>query len=278
MRTTDPTPGNPSSGTPLMSTYRGGEIETAFLLESLAEFYDDGLVADILFKVKGGKEANVYACRPGPALASAGQRLVAAKLYRPEAFRAMKNDGLYRLGREERSVDGKAIRDKRALRAMHKRTKGGRAMRSASWINHEYLALQSLDHAGVAVPEPIAMSQRAILMAFIGDESGAAPTLHDTELERPAAERLCHELMQDVARMLDAGHIHGDLSAYNVLCHDAQAVIIDLPQTVDPHTHPQAYPLLERDIENLCRYFARQGVWRDANALTAELWERRVRR
>ncbi|MEM6553743.1 MAG: RIO1 family regulatory kinase/ATPase [Planctomycetota bacterium] len=257
---------------------RGGEIETAFLLESLTEFYDDQLISDILFKVKGGKEANVYACQAGPALTQAGHEIVASKLYRPEAFRAMKNDGLYRLGREERSAEGKAIRDKRALRAMHKRTRQGRAMRSASWIHHEYATLQRLLDAGVAVPQPLAMSERVILMEFIGDETGAAPTLADTALDDADAQRIFDVLITDVARMLDAGHIHGDLSAYNVLCDQGEPVVIDLPQTVDPYTHPQAFTLLSRDIENLCRYFSKQGVDRDPMGLTAELWEAWVHR
>ena len=33
-----------------------------------------------------------------------------------------------------------------------------------------------------------------------------------------------------------------------------------------------AYDLLSRDVENLCRYFGAQGVEADAPAITADLW------
>jgi serine/threonine-protein kinase RIO1 len=32
--------------------------------------------------------------------------------------------------------------------------------------------------------------------------------------------------------------------------------------------------LLQRDIENVCRYFARYGIRADASALTGDLWTR----
>lgn len=252
-------------------TYTGGKLERVFLLESLTEFYNDQLITDILFKVKGGKEANVYCCAAHPQI---GEKLVAAKVYRPEAFRAMKNDGLYRLGREETSADGKAIRDKRALRAMHKRTKTGRAMRSASWINYEYQALCDLYDAGVQVPKPVSLNERAILMEYLGDETRAAPTLHETTLGPDVARRVFDSLLRDVGTMLQHNRVHGDLSPYNVLYHDDRAVIIDLPQCIDPQTHPQGRSLLLRDIDRLCTYFARMGVSRNRDLVTHDLWGR----
>ncbi|MEM7627109.1 MAG: RIO1 family regulatory kinase/ATPase [Planctomycetota bacterium] len=256
-------------------TYTGGKLERAFLLESLRDFFDDQLITDVLYKVKGGKEANVYCCAAHP---DTGVGLLAAKVYRPEAFRAMKNDGLYRLGREEVSADGKAIRDKRALRAMHKRTKTGRAMRSASWLQHEYRTLCDLFDAGADVPEPISLNEHTIVMKFVGDASRAAPTLHEVGLNHGEARQLFDDLIRNVALMLDTHRIHGDLSPYNVLYDAGRAVVIDLPQCVDPHTHPQAYALLTRDVERLCTYFARQGVDRDPHLVTADLWQRCVRR
>lgn len=256
-------------------TYTGGKLERAFLLEALTEFYDDQLITDILYKVKGGKEANVYCCAVHP---RHGGGLLAAKVYRPEAFRSMKNDGLYRLGREETSAEGKAIRDNRALRAMRKRTKTGRAMRSASWIHHEYQSLCDLYDAGADVPEPVAINAQAILMDFIGDETRAAPTLHETSLDPGRARRVFDALLQNVALMLDRQRVHGDLSPYNVLFHQERAVIIDLPQCVNPHTHPQGYTLLLRDVDRLCGYFARMGVPREAGRVTDELWGRCVQR
>lgn len=255
-------------------TYTGGKLERHWLLESLTEFHQDRLITDILFKVKGGKEANVYCCAAHP---ETGMTHLAAKVYRPEAFRAMKNDALYRLGREEVDAQGKAIRDSRGQRAMAKRTRTGRAMRSASWIHAEYGALCALFDAGVPVPEPVSLNERAILMGWVGDAARAAPTLHEVDLEPAEAQRVFDAVIQGIADMLACNRIHGDLSPYNILFHAGQAVIIDLPQCVDPDTHPAAAMLLARDVERVCDYFTRHGVRCDARHVTEQLREGRHR-
>ena len=52
-------------------------------------FYEDKWFTDVLYRVKAGKEATVYCCQAGPAV---GHELIAAKVYRPRMFRAMRND------------------------------------------------------------------------------------------------------------------------------------------------------------------------------------------
>jgi RIO kinase 1 len=74
--------------------------------------------------------------------------------------------------------------------------------------------------------------------------------------------------------MLEAGRVHGDLSAYNVLYWEGQVTIIDFPQAFDPRLNADAYPLFTRDVERLCQYFARYGLRRDARHLAQEFWSR----
>lgn len=252
------------------TTYTGTRNEQAWIEQSLGEFFDDQLITDVLFKVKGGKEANVYCCAANP---GSGLGLVAAKIYRPAAFRAMKNDGLYRLGREEVDGEGKAIRDSRGQRAMHKRSKVGQAFRSMSWIHHEFGALKELYDAGCDVPEPIAINERAIMMTYFGDTHRAAPTLHEVGLEVSEAVRIYKRVEQNLELMMRCGRVHGDLSAYNILYDEGEPVIIDLPQTVDPFKHPGAFDLLHRDVDRICTYFRKQGVDCDVADLTARLWQ-----
>ena len=258
-------------------TYQGGRAERAYLLESAADFLADELIADVLFKVKGGKEANVYCCRAHPSLRrSTGHDLVALKLYRPGEFRAMKNDAAYRLGREEVDAGGKAQRKSRALRAMSKRTKVGRAMRSTSWTRHEYGALEDLMHAGCDVPTAVASNANSILMQFIGDEYGAAPTLHDAQLNRAEAEAALHLSLQNLRRMLDADRVHGDLSAYNLMWWRGKVVVIDLPQCVSADANPLAYSFLLRDVEHVCSHFRKLGLETpEPGAYTDKLWKER---
>jgi RIO kinase 1 len=80
------------------------------------------------------------------------------------------------------------------------------------------------------------------------------------------------ELVGEIARMLEAERVHGDLSAYNVLMHDGSPVVIDFPQACDPRFNANAFRLLLRDIENLARFFARLGIHRDASRLAERYW------
>jgi RIO kinase 1 len=258
-------------------TYQGGRAERAYLLEAAADYLADNLIADVLFKVKGGKEANVYCCRAHRDLRrSAGYDLIALKLYRPGEFRAMKNDAVYRLGREEVDASGKAQRKSRALRAMAKRTKVGKAMRSMSWTAHEYRALDELVLAGIEVPEPVASNERSILMRFVGDEAGAAPTLHDARLTRHEADAALHQSMGVLRSMLAMDRVHGDLSPYNLLWWRGKVTVIDLPQCVDAEANPLALSLFVRDVEHVLGHFRKLGLAvPDPGRWAMKLWDRR---
>ena len=60
--------------------------------EAFEPFFSDGLISEVLYLVKTGKEAALYCCRGGAKL---GDRLVAAKVYKPRAGRAFRNDSAY---------------------------------------------------------------------------------------------------------------------------------------------------------------------------------------
>src|SRR5689334_16248108 len=70
-------------------TYEAARFEEWWLLDSLGDFYVHRWITDVLRRVKGGKEASVYQCKPGPAIDAP---LVAAKVYRPRSLRNLKND------------------------------------------------------------------------------------------------------------------------------------------------------------------------------------------
>ncbi len=54
----------------------------------------------------------------------------------------------------------------------------------------------------------------------------------------------------------------------------AAGVTIDLPQAVDPRTNPSAPKLLERDLRNVLKYFARHNVGLDEDPaeMARKLW------
>jgi RIO kinase 1 len=252
-------------------TFSGSYHEREWIKESLGEFREEQWLLDVLYRVKGGKEATVYCCAAGPAT---GMQYIAAKVFRPRMFRPMRNDWLYKQGRTPLDADGRSVLDTRALRAIHRKTRFGRRLDTASWCAHEYDALCDLYDAGADVPRPLARGPQAILMQYLGDATRGAPVLHSVSLERAEARRLFDRLLDDVRLALRRFRIHADLSAHNVLYWEGDVWIIDWPQAVDATRHPEAFALLARDIERLCRYFARQGVDADPGRITADLWER----
>ena len=251
--------------------FTGTTQEHVWIKQSLGGFWEDRWFSDILYRVKAGKEATVYCCRADE---STGRELIAAKVYRPRMFRAMRNDWLYRQGREMLDADGKAIRDDRGLRAIRKGTRFGKRLKTVSWNQNELATMHALHQAGADVPEPLAGCENAILMEYMGDDVQAAPVLQRVRLGRREAEALFERLMRNVEVFLACNRIHADLSAYNVLYWAGEAKVIDFPQAVEAHSHPRGFFLLSRDVDRLCRYFARQGVQRNAVRIAHELWER----
>ena len=79
------------------------------LSEAIEPLLVDGLIADVLYPVKSGKEGILYCCSANPRL---GVELVAVKVYKPRRFRSFRDDSMYQAGR--------VILDRRASRAAAK--------------------------------------------------------------------------------------------------------------------------------------------------------------
>jgi RIO kinase 1 len=250
-------------------TYKAARFEEWWLLESLGDFYEHQWITDVLRRLKGGKEASVYLCQSGPAVEAP---LVAAKVYRPRSLRNLKNDGQYRMGREDLDESGNVIVDDGALHAMQKRTAYGEELRHQSWIAYEFQTLEMLHAAGADVPKPYAMEKNAILMDYIGDFDGAAPTLNSVALDPEEVMPLFERVVRNINLLLSNQRIHGDLSAYNLLYWDGDIALIDFPQVVPPESNPAAWTIFLRDVTRICQYFASQGLRRDARKLAADLW------
>lgn len=259
------------------TTYRPGLFEQGWLLESLRGFYDQALITDVLALVKGGKEANVYRCEAHERLEVP---LLAAKVYRPRMFRQLRNDKMYREGRQILKQDGHAAKetDHRMMRAVAKKTEFGGQVQHTSWLMYEFTTLQKLHALGAAVPQPFASAENAILMSYCGDEGLAAPPLSEVKLRRHEAEPLFHEVMRNIELMLQHGMIHGDLSAYNILYWDEQITLIDFPQVTHSRSNGNARAILERDITRVCEYFQAQGVRANPRDILHRLWKRYVER
>jgi RIO kinase 1 len=183
---------------------------------------------------------------------------------------------MYREGCELIGSDGKKIRetDRRAIRAVEKKSSYGSLLAHTSWLMHEFTTMKQLRQSGVTVPEPIASGENAILMTYYGDGNLPAPTLIEVKPADDEAQRLYQHILADIEQMLRQGVVHGDLSAYNILYWDHQPIIIDLPQVVDPQSNSNAYAIFKRDVTRICEYFQKAGVNADPVPLADSLWSR----
>jgi RIO kinase 1 len=262
--------------TEFTTTYRPSRYEAGWLLSSLQGFYSEKLIIDVLAQVKGGKEASVYRCLAHPAT---GYEFLAAKVYRPRRFRSLRNDAVYREGREVLNEGGAVVKknDHRIMRALGKKTDFGVQVAQTSWLMYEYTTMQHLHQTGAALPRPVASAHNAILMAYLGDERMAAPTLNEVALNPAEAGELYHRVLYNVELMLMHDLIHGDLSAYNILYWEGEIALIDFPQVVRATENRRARFLLERDVQRVCEYFAAQGVdCAPPSEIVDALWERHV--
>jgi RIO kinase 1 len=226
----------------------------------------DGLITEVLMPLKRGKEASVYLCRAVPR--NTGAELLAAKVFRPRQSRGFKDRSAYR--------HGMVILNGHDRRAFEAKTKYGRQFDEAVWRNHEYETLSALSEAGADVPKPVASAEDGILMQYVGDQEAPAPQLRDVMLEASEARQVFDRLMWNVELFLSKNLVHADLSPYNVLFWEGRVTVIDLPQAVDARTNMNSRSLLLRDIDNLCRFFARFGIRADAEHIANDLWRRFV--
>jgi RIO kinase 1 len=251
-------------------TYHASRHERVWLLQSLGAFYYEyRWINDVLRMVKGGKEANVYLCASGPGMP---EPYIAAKVYRPRMLRNLRNDHLYREGREDLDSDGNVIFDDDRKHAMRKKTSYGKELLHTSWLEHEFTTLKLLHAASADVPRPYASANNALLMGYIGSELVPAPTLTSVHLSQEEAQFLYKRVLRNVRIMLSCDRVHGDLSAYNILYWKGRITLIDFPQAITPAQNRSAYQIFQRDLVRISEYFARRGVKVQPRRLAAELW------
>jgi RIO kinase 1 len=202
--------------------------------------------------LKTGKEADVYLLRRGVP-GTDRSCLLAAKRYRAAEHRLFHRDSEY--------LEGRRVRESRVSRAMANRSTVGREMIAAQWANAEFSALCQFHLAGVHVPYPVQVLGTEVLLEFIGTAAGtAAPRLAECGLRGPELAGLWQQLVQSMATLARLGVAHGDLSAYNLLVHRGQLVMIDTPQVVDVIANPRGAEFLDRDAANVGRWFTARGL------------------
>ncbi|AJF74491.1 kinase [Raoultella ornithinolytica] len=219
---------------------------------------DDGLIDEVLQRLKSGKEADVYTVL-------CGDKIQCAKVYKEAAQRSFKQAVQYQEGRK--------VRNSRNNRAMQKGSKFGRKQQEETWQMAEVDALFRLANAGVRVPQPYICIDGVLLMELITDAEGAvAPRLSDVALTQEEAVADFATMIRNIVRMLCAGLVHGDLSEFNVLLDAQGPVIIDLPQAVDAAANNHAQSMFERDVNNITAYYGQFAPQLLKTRYAKEIW------
>ncbi|MBA3462335.1 MAG: hypothetical protein H0T46_20405 [Deltaproteobacteria bacterium] len=202
----------------------------------------DGVIDEVLGRLKSGKEADI-------SLVRRGGEVIAAKVYKDRSTRSFKNNSDYKEGRK--------VRNSRTQRAIDSGGRFGRDAAEQAWKSAEADALYKLRGTGVRVPEPVMFYEGVLLMTVVCDAAGQpAPRLIDVAIERDAAIAIYADLVSQMIAMLCGDLIHGDLSPYNILAAADGPTIIDFPQVVSAVHSSRAEFFFLRDFDNVVRFLA----------------------
>ena len=222
-------------------------------VDSLDVLLADGVIDEILGRIKSGKEATISMVRRGDAV-------LAAKVYKDRATRSFKNNVQYKEGRKDRNT--------RTQRAMDSGGKFGRDSAEQAWKSAEADALYRLVDTGDANAAPVMFYEGVLLMELVLDEHGRpAPRLEEVTIERDAVMGVYCDLLAQLISLLCCDLVHGDLSPYNILLAADGPTIIDFPQVISASHYTRAEHFFLRDFDNVHSHLA---------SIDPALWPHRV--
>ncbi len=212
------------------------------MADSLDTLLADGVIDEILGRIKSGKEATISMVRRGDAV-------LAAKVYKDRETRSFKNNVQYKEGRK--------VRNTRTQRAMDSGGKFGRDAAEQAWKSAEADALFKLVDSGVRTPTPVMFYEGVLLMTLVLDHEGRpAPRLEEITLEPDAVMGVYADIVVQLIALLCCDLVHGDLSPYNILLAAEGPTIIDFPQVISAAHNTRAEHFFLRDFENVHSHLA----------------------
>ncbi|MEP7126276.1 MAG: RIO1 family regulatory kinase/ATPase [Byssovorax sp.] len=225
----------------------------------------EGIISEVLGRLKSGKEAEVFR------VVYRGN-IVAAKVYKDRQQRSFQHNVAYKEGRK--------VRNSRTQRAIDKGSRFGRDEAEDAWKSSEANTLQLLHRQGVRVPTPVLFYEGVLLMELVNDVDGdTAPRLIEAAIDAENAGPLYRDLRSQMIRVLCCDLIHGDLSPYNVLLGAAGPTIIDFPQAISAAHNSQSEGFFQRDFENIHTFFAEHDPRLNASRGDGrEIWRAYTRR
>lgn len=235
------------------------------MTKSLERLVEEGVLEEIISRLKSGKEADVYVVRHGG-------KVVAAKVYRDSAQRSFKKRSAYQ--------EGRSVRNSRSQRAIDRGSRYGKEANEDAWKSAEATTLYTLHAAGVRVPIPVLFLEGVLLMEVVlGTDGDVAPRLIDIDLTVEEAHASYLDMLEQIVRILSCDLIHGDLSPYNVLWAAAGPTIIDFPQAISAAHNSSSERFFLRDAHNILDHFvAADPSLRSRSGDADEIWGAYVHR
>jgi len=213
------------------------EVFDELTLKALYRLASGGFIQALGGPISTGKEANVF-----HAIGPDGREL-AIKIYRIKTsdFKAMHD---YILG------DYRFANVKRAKKDV-----------VFAWTKKEFRNLTRACKARVCVPKPLKYRENVLVMQFIGREGVACPPLKQAVESLGNIKEVYDATVEFMKRLYQDAHlVHADLSEYNILVDEqAEPVFIDMGQSVLVE-HPRAHEFLQRDVNNVVKFFNEAGV------------------
>jgi len=124
------------------------------------------------------------------------------------------------------------------------------------WCQREFKNLKIAQRANVNSPKPLFFNENILIMSFIGENGVFAPRLIDIIPDKP--KQLYDLVLKNLEKLVNAGLVHGDLSAYNILLLN-EPYFIDFSHATTVKSQLTS-ELLERDIKNINSYFSKLDI------------------
>ena len=129
-----------------------------------------------------------------------------------------------------------------------------------AWAKKEYKNLLQCAAAGIPVPIPIRVANNVLAMEFVGDGPHGRPAPRLVDCRDITYND--YEQAVSILRGMYCGArlVHGDYSEYNIFKVEGRGLVVfDLGSAVDLR-HPGSDQLLQRDLDNITRFFKKRGV------------------
>lgn len=124
------------------------------------------------------------------------------------------------------------------------------------WAQKEFRNLSLCYEKGLPVVRPIHVTKNILVMDFIGKNGVPEKTLLSSQVDQSDYESAI-SLIRRLYK--EAKLIHGDFSEYNIFKTESGLLLFDLGSAVDLR-HPNAKEFLQRDINNITKFFVKRGL------------------